>query len=321
MTDHGPLRFQISESDLASTLEALIYAQIGPYARELIAHGGVWVNGERHVDQLPALALGDTVILSRPPSGVYDQISIKQADILYEDEWILALYKHQGWYSGVVPWDIYGNSVVGLEAFLRQRDGGEPYLHMAHQLDRDTSGILIFSRHPSCNPALYQAFKEHLTHKRYLAICSGSPPDQFEVETGHGRSRGGRFQVYDLDEIGRVLPGGTRVKHAHTRFQKLQQLDGAALVEASPITGRTHQIRIHLAHGGYPLLGDTRYHGPSSFKGIEFDGHLLHAISLELPHPKTRQPLRLHAPLPEHMRALLPNWQTIEAQFRQEDQH
>lgn len=319
MTEHGPLRFQISESDLHSSLEELIYAHIGPRTSEVIAHGGVWVNGQRYAGSLPPIAPGDAIIVSQPPNGAYDQLDLGQADILYEDEWVLALYKRQGWYSGVVPWDIQGNALFALEHFLRQRDGGEPYLHMAHQLDRDTSGILVFSRHPSCNSALYQAFKQHQTRKRYLAICSGEPPAEFEVETGHGRSRGGRFQVYPLSEIGRVLPGGTRVKHAHTHFRKLEQLDGAALVEASPITGRTHQIRLHLAYGGYPLLGDTRYHGPSSFKGIEFSGHLLHAISLELPHPKTQEPLRLHAPLPEHMRALLSDWQAIEAQFQQAD--
>ena len=138
-------------------------------------------------------------------------------------------------------------------------------VHLAHRLDRDTSGVLLLSTDPAANPGLQRAFTEGLVRKQYLCACVGEPPeDEFSVTTGHGRARQGLWHVYPAEEIGRELPGGARVKSMVTRFAVERRLGGAALVRAFPITGRTHQIRLHMAHLGHPLLGDTRYGGPAS---------------------------------------------------------
>ncbi|NTU79774.1 MAG: hypothetical protein HGA45_10295 [Chloroflexales bacterium] len=98
---------------------------------------------------------------------------------------------------------------------------------------------------------------------------------------------------------------GGRVKAAHTTFAVEALLAGAAMVRATPHTGRTHQIRLHMAHAGHPLLGDTRYGGPASYQGRDLAGHLLHAAELRLAHPLTGASLELASPLPELFQELL----------------
>jgi 23S rRNA pseudouridine1911/1915/1917 synthase len=136
-------------------------------------------------------------------------------------------------------------------------------------------------------------------------VCEGEPAqERFSLRTGHGRAAGGRFRTYPLDEVGRALPGGGRVKEAHTDFTLLRRMPGAALLLAEPRTGRSHQIRLHAAALGHPLLGDERYGGPTRYAGRALPFHLLHALRLRLPHPNLGEPLTVEAPLPEHFSAV-----------------
>jgi 23S rRNA pseudouridine1911/1915/1917 synthase len=147
---------------------------------------------------------------------------------------------------------------------------------------------------------------EGQAHKEYLCLCHGQPAeDTFEVATGHGRERHGRFRVYPFEEIGRSLPDGSRVKGMRTRFQVEQRLGDAALVRAFPLTGRTHQIRLHLAWLGHPLLGDEKYGGPATWRDQSIPYHLLHAERLTLPHPRTSAPLVIVAPAPRWLSGLV----------------
>lgn len=311
MIENGPLRFAIQAEEAGSSLEMIVHKRLGVDAAEVLGRGGVWLDGRRVADvSLPAPLAGQ-IVIHRPPDGAYREVVVTDDDILYIDPWLLALNKRPGWYCGVVPWDLHGNALAAVGRYLQERDGVTPYLHMAHQLDRDTSGVLVFSRDPDANARLHAAFKDRTAQKRYLCLCAGTPPSgAFEVQTGHGRGQHGRFRVYTLDEVGTVLPGGGRVKLAYTRFTTLRQLDNAALVEAQPVSGRTHQIRLHLAHLGYPLLGDERYGGPTAYRGYTLGGHLLHAASLVLLHPITGATLTFTAPLPHTFRDLLQDTHT-----------
>lgn len=297
------IEHMVTHEQAGYTVEQLIKeaAQITPEeARELFARGAVWLD-RRRVQQ-PDLVVqpGIQLQVHFPPRGTYDTISIAPADILWEDEWILALNKQPGWHANYTPWDMWGTVPFALAAFLRGRDGYERPLHLAHQLDRDTSGILLISKHPAVNPGLQQLFLQGNIEKTYLALASGAvEQERFEVATGHGRGRNGLFRVYPLAEVGHQLPfGKQRVREMHTRFAVIARQPEATLVQAIPLTGRTHQIRLHLAHSGHPIVGDTRYGGTVEVKGYPADHHMLHAARLSFVHPLTLQPLTLIAPLP-----------------------
>lgn len=268
----------------------------------VLAHGGVWVNGQRVVDAMLPLPAGAQVRLHCPPDGQYATIHIGQGDVVYEDAWLLVLNKRAGWYTSATPWDVQGNVLTALTDFLQARDGSVPLLRVAHQLDRDTSGILLCTKDPQANAPLQAAFANQQVAKSYLCLCIGEPPeDVFELRTGHGRMRGGRWCLYDLEQVGMLLPNGQRVRFAHTAFVLERRLGDAALLHAHLYTGRTHQIRLHVASVGYPLVGDTRYGGPSVFRGDAVRWHLLHAAQVCIPHPVTGTDMRFVADLPGHM--------------------
>lgn len=265
----------------------------------LIQRGGVWVGGRRVRDSAAVVAAGATVVIQRPPDGRYRDPIVIPARILYEDDDLIAFDKPPGDYVEATPWDAEGHLRAALARFLHSRDGVTPVLHLAHRLDRDTSGVLLLSKAPAVNGALQQAFEHGLAVKSYLAFCAGDPTfTETEIETGHGRGRGGLFRVFPREAIGSVRSPGGRVKAMHTRFAVIRRLGDAALVRAWPLTGRTHQIRLHLAYLGHPLVGDLKYGGPAEWHGMPAAHHHLHAWRLELPHPRSGALLTLEAPLP-----------------------
>ena len=269
-------------------------------AARLIARGGVWVDGVRVRDPVMRLPADATIVVQRPPDGIYRKPVVTSEMILYEDDDLIALNKPTDAYVEATPWDAEGHLRAALARFLAMRDGDAPSLHLAHRLDRDTSGVLLVSKTPDVNAALQRMFRDGAVHKTYLALCAGLPSfDEIEIETGHGRGRGGIFRVFPLEAIGRTLPQGGTVKSMRTRFRVVRRLDDAALVRAWPLTGRTHQIRLHLAFLGHPLIGDSKYGGLSIWRGTPAFHHHLHAERLELPHPQSGAPLVIVAPAPE----------------------
>ncbi len=293
---------EFAGQSLIHLVQAAVGAEI---AGELFAHGGVWLGRQRVPNpDMPAPA-GAQVRLRRPPDGCYTRLTLTPDDICYEDAWLLALNKRLGWYTGPTPWDTAGNMRTALHCMLTMRDGTEPRLHLAHQLDRDTSGVLLCTRDPRANAPLQKAFANHMVTKTYIGICQNEPVEEtVEMRTGHGRARGGCWRLYPLEQVGMALPGGGHVRLAHTTFQVVQRLGDCTVIHAFPHTGRTHQIRLHLARWSHPLLGDTRYGGPLEFRNRMLPGHLLHAARLALRHPITGQPLEIQATLPELFTAI-----------------
>lgn len=269
-------------------------------AEDLIRRGAVWIDRYRVQAPERQIHAGQRVVIHFPPGGVYDEVRITPDDILWEDESLLAINKQAGWHANYAPWDVRGVLPTALAAFLRARDGGDASLHLLHQLDRDTSGVLLASKDPTINPAMQKLFVRGGMHKRYLALAAGVlAQDSYAIVTGHGRGRHGLFRVYDATEIGRALPFGTgRVRRMETRFEVLARSDQATLLRAVPVTGRTHQIRLHLAYLGHPILGDARYGGPNRLGDLELPRHLLHAARLTFVHPRRRETIDVVAPLP-----------------------
>lgn len=303
----------ITASYAGRAIASIVHELLGTAALEqLLAHGGIWLDQQRVQDATRPAPAGALLRLHRPPDGQYATVAITATDICYEDEWLLALNKRAGWYTSATPWDTLGNVRAALTHMLTLRDGVPPRLHLAHQLDRDTSGVLLCTKDPRANAPLQAAFASGTVDKTYLCVCVGEPADTvFEMRTGHGRSHGGRWRLYDQEQVGQELPTGGRVQLAHTLFQVVQRLGDYAIIYAHPYTGRTHQIRLHLAARGHPLLGDTRYGGPEIFRHQVLTAHLLHAVRLRLAHPITGQPLDLQAAIPAHFSPFLPEYHAV----------
>jgi 23S rRNA pseudouridine1911/1915/1917 synthase len=281
------------------TLGALLAPLLGDQAERLIIQGAVWVDGVRTRDPGYAPAAEAAIRVRQPPPGRPNDVTLGAEHILYEDQALIAIDKPAGAYVDATPWDADTHVRGAMLRLLERRDGAAPRLHLVHRLDRDTSGVLLFSKLPAANPALQRTFVEGLAHKTYLCVCAGAPrDDETLLETGHGRGRYGMLRIYPRAEVGLALPGGGPVKVMQTRLVVAQRLDDAALVWAYPTTGRTHQIRLHMALLGCPLVGDVRYGGPAIWRGRRIEAHWLHAARLELAHPLTRQPIRIEAPLP-----------------------
>lgn len=304
MADSGAIpradqRIEVPSEDAGRALGDWLAEQLDAQdARDLIERGGVWADRRRVQDPAFSLVAGITIVVHRPPSGAYSSLTIDESAILFEDDDLIAINKPAGAYVEATPWDAMTHLRGALAQLLTERDGHKPILHPAHRLDRDTTGVLLFSKQPAVNRALLDAFAGHIALKHYLALCHGTPAmPEFFVETGHGRSLHGRFRVYPLDRIGQLLPDGHVVKYMATRFRVVETHAATSLLHAAPITGRTHQIRLHLAHAGYPIVGDRTY-GPASVQSEPIHAHRLHAASLSLPHPRGHSTLTISAPEP-----------------------
>jgi 23S rRNA pseudouridine1911/1915/1917 synthase len=295
------LRLTIPPEGAGRPLLDVVAAALGDQAtaEKLITRGGLWIDGARIQNLAARVQAGAELTIQLPLSGTYPDIVVTAEQILYEDEDLLALNKPAGIYVDSTPWDAEGNLHAALTCFLAERDDATPRLHLAHRLDRDTTGVLLVSKNPAINPTIQRGFVRGTFHKEYLALCLGEPAeDTFALTTGHGRTTHGFFRVYPAEHIGQLLLYGSRVKEMRTRFAVVRRLGGTALVRAFPETGRTHQIRLHLAHLGHPLLGDVKYGGPAEWRGEPIAHHLLHAQRLALPHPRTGKQLELVAPAP-----------------------
>jgi 23S rRNA pseudouridine1911/1915/1917 synthase len=293
----------ITDTQAGSTLDQVVAvcAELSTAAaRALIERGAVWIDRQRMQQPDKLVASGAQLVIHFPPAGVYQTLAITPDDIVWEDKWLLALNKRPGWHANYTPWDVRGTLPYALAAFLRARDGRETPLHLAHQLDRDTSGILLVSKDPAINRSLQELFLTGGMNKIYLAVATGVIAEEtFEVKTGHGRGKSGLFRVYPLADVGMKLPyGSQRVRFMHTRCEVITHSAHATLVRALPITGRTHQIRLHLAHIQHPIVGDTRYGGMTRVDDLLIPHHLLHAAQLGFMHPVTKEPVLLTAPLP-----------------------
>lgn len=210
---------------------------------------------------------------------------------------------------------------IDVDRRSRTRDDAlaDEHTKMMHRLDRDTSGALVFARNSDATRSLAGQFARGDVKKWYVALCAttggtdvGSREERetVRVETGHGRARYGLFRLYNARDVDRELPGNNRVKRAVTMIEIESAVENAdvvyceaergarrarlVLARCSPITGRTHQIRLHCASLGLPLVGDVRYGGPIELEsssrwligGESVRGALLHAESVTFRHPR-----------------------------------
>jgi 23S rRNA pseudouridine1911/1915/1917 synthase len=223
---------------------------------------------------------------------------------LYEDETLIVVDKPAGLLSvpsapGKEGEDTARARVFDYAAKLHPR---RPYVGAVHRLDRDTSGALAFALTPPVRAALRELFSRHAILRRYLAIVRLDAAGAPLIAAGHG--------VIDLPIHTEYVAGRRRLARpgepsleARTRYRVRERLRDTALLELELETGRQHQIRLHLAHVGLPVLGDTVY--GSKRAPVRVHRQMLHACLLELRHPLTGVKVRAESPLPADFHAAL----------------
>jgi 23S rRNA pseudouridine955/2504/2580 synthase len=264
----------------------------------ILRSGEVRINSGR-VDATYRLCAGDKLrippirVAERPKNEV-DEAAKQRVDlpILYEDEAMLVIDKPEGI-------AVHGGSGVSfgvIEALRRQRPEAR-FLELAHRLDRETSGILLVGKKRLALTALHDMFREHGAgaDKRYLVLVKG----RWMNTTQHVKLPLHKYLTEGGERRVSVNPEG---KTAHTVFRLLARWPEMSLLEAQLKTGRTHQIRVHLAHLGFPILGDEKYGDFALNRELKRTGlkrMALHAWRMALRHPLTGAPLECIAPLPE----------------------
>lgn len=216
--------------------------------------------------------------------------------IVHEDEGLLVVDKPSGM-------AVHGGSGVSfgvIEQLRRQRPQAR-FLELAHRLDRETSGLLMIAKKRSVLTALHDMFREGRIEKRYLALVKG----RWREPLRHVRHALHKYLTEEGERRVSVSPDG---KEAHSIVRLVARWENFSLVEVELETGRTHQIRVHLAHLGFPLCGDDKYGDFALNKTLQkqgLDRMFLHAAKLVLDHPITGERLDLAAALPENLLAFL----------------
>ncbi|HEY8208919.1 MAG TPA: RluA family pseudouridine synthase [Myxococcaceae bacterium] len=265
--------------------------------RQLLEQGRVTLSSR--AASKPALRLkgGEEVALEIPPPAPAEpQAQDLPLRVLHEDADLLVLDKAAGMVVHPAAGHADGTLVNAL--LHRVKDlrgvGGQLRPGIVHRLDRDTSGCLVVAKHEQALRALQQAFAGRDVHKRYLAIVHGVPrAAQATLDTPYGRHPSQRKKF-----TGKLKSG----KRAVTSYRVRERFASAALLEVELHTGRTHQIRVHLAEAGHPLLGDQLY-GRRRAKVI--GRQALHAWTLDFPHPRTGERMAFEAPPPPDFTAAL----------------
>ncbi|NDC14773.1 MAG: RluA family pseudouridine synthase [Synechococcaceae bacterium WB9_2_170] len=267
--------------------------------QKFIDAGYVRVNGVTGRAKTP-LRTGDTVELWMPPPEPlpYLQAQAMPLDVLFEDEHLIVLNKPAGLTVHPAPGNKDGTLVNGLLHHCPDLPGigGEMRPGIVHRLDKDTTGCIVVAKSQEALVKLQVQIQKRIASRQYLAVIHGVP----KAEEGTVIGAIGRHPS-DRKKYAVVSEGG---RHACTHWKLVERLGDYSLLRFKLDTGRTHQIRVHCAHIGHPIVGDGTYSRCRKLP-IELAGQALHAVQLGLNHPITGERLVLEAPLPEPFERLL----------------
>lgn len=276
-------------------------------AAKLLEGGDITVNG-REVAKNYKLRAGDTVEIELP-EPVSDKAEPEEIplDVVYEDEDIIVVNKP----SGMVVHPAAGNpcgTLVNALLFHCKGSlsgiGGVVRPGIVHRIDKDTSGLLVVAKNDETHNSLAAQLKTHAVSRVYYAIVIGSfSEDSGTVDAPIGRHPNDRKKMAVLKE------GQGTARNAVTHYSTLARYKGFSLVKCELETGRTHQIRVHMAYKGHPLLGDAVYGGgKTAFEAANqnlVSGQCLHAKELRLTHPKTGKLMHFECELPDEMKKII----------------
>ena len=271
-------------------------------AARLIAEGRVRVNG-KPAAKSARLSGGETVTVdvpqlretALPPQDI-------PLDVVYEDDDVIVVNKPTGLVVHPAPGHPDGTLVNALLHHCGDSlsgIGGEKRPGIVHRIDRDTSGLIIAAKNDAAHLALSAQLKDHSLSRTYECLVTGNmKQDSGTVDAPIGRSSADRKKMA-------VVPTGRR---AVTHWEVVARYPGVTHLRCRLETGRTHQIRVHMAYIGHPILGDTVYGAKKPVPGLT--GQCLHATGLRFIHPRTGEPVELHCPLPPEFTAMLQKLQS-----------
>lgn len=295
-------RFGVRRVNQGMRLDLYLALRFPGYSRsflqELIREGRVLLKGKPCRPSTP-VSPGDEIEVHLPEGAPREPEDLG-LEVIYKDDHVLAINKRPGLVVHPARGHKRGTVLQGLFHLFREELARDPTFQVGpvHRLDAGTSGLLLCAWGPQTHNFLQSQFEHRTVEKTYLAICSGEPSfEELEVDAPLGT---------DPSNPERVAVDGLRARPARTLFKTLKRSNGFALVRAEPYTGRTHQIRVHMAHIGHPLVGDKLYGGPTHGPdgSVLLERPALHSESLTFVHPATGEPTKLEAPLWKDMREL-----------------
>lgn len=305
--------FTISEDEAGQRLDNFLLAKLKGVPKSLIYRivrkGEVRVNKGRakpeyklqaeDMVRVPPVRVAEK---NEPPvSTKLNKVAELEAQILYEDEVMLVLNKP----SGIAVHGGSGLSFGVIEALRALRPDAR-FLELVHRIDRDTSGILLVAKKRSALRSLHEQLREKIVQKTYLALVRG----QWQAHCKVIKAPLNKNELASGERIVRVSEEG---KPSETRFSIEERYAQATLIKASPITGRTHQIRVHTQHAGHPIALDDKY-GDKEFdqkmQQCGLNRLFLHAYEIRFEHPKTGEQMHITAPLDKTLKAVLATLRT-----------
>jgi 23S rRNA pseudouridine1911/1915/1917 synthase len=299
-------RWTVPSTDARTRLDKLLAGILPDESRSRIQHwirgGSMRVNGSQ-VKAGYSVRPGDLITLEAEEAA--DGLPFPEdipLSILYEDDFIAVIDKPSGLVCHTGAGVHSGTLVNALLFRMGPIAGGDPMRPgIVHRLDKQTSGIIVVAKTPQAHRSLAQQFKSREVDKEYLALVHGTPmPPAGLIDWPLGRSSGDRKKMS-------VRARKTRT--AVTRYVLLRSYEVVSLLQVKPETGRTHQIRVHLAQKGHPVVGDTLYGGsrdralPLALRNqaVALARHCLHAHRLEFRHPGTGNRMSFVSPLPPNL--------------------
>lgn len=297
--------FKVTEADTGKRIDAYV-AQVAELSRSAganLADGGhITVNGKA-VKKNYKLGLGDVVCIAMPEVQPLDaQPQQMELDIVYEDSDVIVLNKPKGLVVHPAPGNRDNTLVNGLLAHCTDLSGigGVARPGIVHRIDKDTSGLLIVAKNDGAHAGLSAQLKDRSLSRTYHAIVVGNlKQDTGTIEAPLDRSPKDRKKMA-------VVPGG---RMAVTHYTVLARYPGYTYIQCKLETGRTHQIRVHMAHIGHPIAGDKVYGNKGDKSGLA--SQCLHAAELRFVHPTAGELVTVCAPLPQYFQDFLRKLETM----------
>ena len=293
--------FEVKDENVSERIDKYISSKNEDISRvmvqRLIDEGNILVNGKETKASYKVQA-GDKILVKiedpKPTELVPQEIPL---DVVYEDDDILVINKQKG--LVVHPGNGNQDGTLVNAILARCKDslsgiGGEIRPGIVHRIDKDTSGLLIVAKNDKAHINMSNQIKEHKVKKTYLALVRGVVKENYAtINMPIARSTKDRVKMA-VDKNG---------KEAVTHIKVLERFNGYTFIEVNIETGRTHQIRVHMAQIGYPLVGDFVYSNGKNPFGVE--GQMLHSYKLEFEHPITGKKMELTADLPKYFKDVL----------------